>query len=276
MHPIQININQDYAELFIKGQPELEGKVVLRVDEQGMRFIPLSQTSIFEIVQSWFGYGPLSLTNIVDFISNNAGAVIDELERSDISREDFFGRIRECSISHNGSCLSRKIDTIGLDTLNIPSMDVARFQKEVKTTEKKPKLLYRYAINAEIKKLAPNEQINIFKTYLENIVNKCAANFEEGIRNFRPLQKRILARDLSLTNEDIFTFDRPWIDSGAQMGNSGMYLSILKQIQRENPTFDFSEDIEDATRIRKECKVQQACYRKAVDWAWNEFHKITD
>ncbi|MBA3237201.1 MAG: hypothetical protein H0T62_02480 [Parachlamydiaceae bacterium] len=95
MNFFNINFDQNQAQLFIAGPQQIENKVVLKVDEYGLRFVRLTDTSFFEVVQAWFGYGPLSLTNIVDFISKNAEAVNEALEDSQVSKKAFLTKIRD-------------------------------------------------------------------------------------------------------------------------------------------------------------------------------------
>ena len=54
---------------FINTQTE---KYVLKLEKNDLKCVPLKETSLFDRVLAWFGFGPLSLGNIAKFISENA------------------------------------------------------------------------------------------------------------------------------------------------------------------------------------------------------------
>lgn len=76
-------------------------KHVLILNGNSLRFIPLNQTSIFQRVAARFGYGPLSLNNIANFIRLHNDEISEKL--SDANREIFYEKLSEKCSHYNNS-----------------------------------------------------------------------------------------------------------------------------------------------------------------------------
>lgn len=104
---------------FVSKTDSNENRSILRLDKNQLTIIPIAQTSLFERVQAWFGYGPLNLSNIASYISQNS----EELKLtsdSTLTPEDkqrFIRKFSHICANYNQHHFIRKVEMSTLNNL---------------------------------------------------------------------------------------------------------------------------------------------------------------
>lgn len=93
-----------------------QDKPVLKLQNGVLSVVLLKNTTLFERTKAWFGYGPLSLANIAEFISTNAHEIKWNTTLSGQEKKDFFTKLHDCTLSYNDRH-TRKIDKVAMNNL---------------------------------------------------------------------------------------------------------------------------------------------------------------
>lgn len=108
-------------------------KYVLALDKNSLNIIPLSQTFFFDRVKAWFGFGPLSLNRIAQFISQHNEEINNCLIIGRI-QEDFYKKLTGKCLAYNSHHrhLFSRIPNSTLAALqkHVPLCSVASFSKD--------------------------------------------------------------------------------------------------------------------------------------------------
>jgi hypothetical protein len=116
-----INFNQIKNFIQVPSQSNSEtatnSKSVLRVKNNVLSIVPLKETTFFERIQAWFGFGPLSLSNISDFLSRNIGQIQRTPELTGTEKQNFFDKIHVLADTYNKHHTICKIKPLALDKI---------------------------------------------------------------------------------------------------------------------------------------------------------------
>ena len=126
---MKVCLKIDNLDKFI--ETDHQAKYVLRLKNQVISIVPIKKTRLFERVQAWFGYGPLSLKNISSFIQNNYTSVHLSLGR-DVQpfSEKLIHKIQVYNQSHKTNPVSQSvINVLKIHTEN-PLVQFACAQKD--------------------------------------------------------------------------------------------------------------------------------------------------
>lgn len=156
--------------------------------------------------------------------------------------------------------------------VQIPAMDAKN--PPLRDNKNTVSHVVRYALSSEVKQMAPTEQMNFFTTHINNYSKQASGEFEEGKQGYSSLVRRITKKDVFLTKEDIFKFDRPWARMVHTLNTISTHYKICLQIARGNQNIDFTQQLHKANKAYTKAQNQYDCYGEAVNWAWTQFDEI--
>lgn len=85
--------NIQEIERFIVNEPG--EKIILKKEGKQLKFVEIEKTSLFERIQAWFGFGPLSLKTIANFIIKNHQAIDAQIKLYEKTNKDWFEKEKE-------------------------------------------------------------------------------------------------------------------------------------------------------------------------------------